>query len=213
MSWLALRLFLSGVLDAVLRGLSAALKWLLADWRNLFVTIFGAVAAWYGWVTIPSLRADLAASEKLVEATQLAHLGTITNFIDASVKAQADAKANAARVTAEQERITDATLATYRADLAALRHRFDLLRDAGRLRPRDSAGGDPRRAGAAGLPGASQAPGRAAAATGEDRLPAPGGLSLEEALIASEQALQLNALIDWVEAQSAVRFTPEEPRR
>lgn len=38
------------------------------------------------------------------------------------------------------------------------------------------------------------------------------GLTLEDALIASEQALQLNALIDWVEAQSAVRFTPEGDR-
>lgn len=210
--WNLIGLFFSGAAQRLLTGLSVAGKWLLADWRNLFVVVLGAVAAWYGWVTIPALRADLAASEKLVEDTQLAHLGTISNFIDASKQAQRDAEDNAARVLAEQEKITDATLATYRADLAALRHRFDLLRDAGRLRPRDAAGADPRGADPAGLPGPGQAPGRAAEAPGEDRLPA-GHLTLADALIASEQALQLNALIDWVEQQSAVPFTPEGARK
>lgn len=207
--WIVLKLLASGALDAVLKGLSAAGKWLVSDWRHLPMVIVGAGWLWAMAITIPGLRADLAASAKLVEATQIAHLGTITNFIDASAKAQADAKANALRVKAEQEEITDAKLATYRADLADLRARF------GRLRARGAAT-DPRRADPAGLPAAGNAPGRTGQAPGEDRLPAAGvmgaGLTLEDALIASEQALQLNALIDWVEAQSAVRFTPEGDR-
>lgn len=209
--WLGLKLLASGAADWLLRGLSAVGEWLLSDWRNGPLVLFALGFAVHAFVVAPGLRADLAASAKLVEATQLAHLGTISNFIDASDEAQRQAEANAVRVKAEQEKITDATLATYRADLAALRHRFNLLRDADRLRagaPRT----DPRRADPAGLPGTSDAAGRAAAPSGEDRLPAATGLTLEDALVASEQALQLNALIDWVEAQSAVRFTPEGDR-
>lgn len=218
MSLLALRLFFSGAFQRLLTGLSAAGKWLVADWRNLFVTIFGAVAAWYGWVTIPALREDLAASEKLVEATQLAHLGTIANFIDASAEAKRQAEANAARVKAEQEKITDATLADLRSDHAALRLRFD------RLRARDATGVDPRRADAAGLPGAGQAPDRAAGAPADQDLPAAGDLTaqplcpsqfvcltIDEAEQASIDAHNHDRLIDWVLGQSAVRFTPPEP--
>jgi hypothetical protein len=46
-----------------------------------------------------------------------------------------------------------------------------------------------------GLPGSAA---RAAQAPGEDRLPA------EDALIATEQAIQLDELIRWVRQQSAV---------
>lgn len=223
-SWAAIRLLFSGVLDGVLRGLSAALKWLLADWRNAVVGTVLPGFLWMALVVAPGLRADLAASEKLVEATQLAHLETISNFIDASAEAQRQAEANAARVTAEQEEITDATLADLRSDHAALRLRFD------RLRAR-AAAADPGRADAAGLPGAGNAAGRAAAAPADQDLPAARNLTgadltaqplcpsqfvcltIDEAQQASEDAHNHDRLIDWVEAQSAVRFTPEEPRR
>lgn len=204
--WIALKLFASGALDAVLRGLSVAAKWLLEDWRNFAVALLAALYIFVNFVHAPRLRADLAASAALVEATQLAHLGTIANFIDASKAAQDAAEANAARVRTEQETITDAKLADYRADLVALRARFE------RLRARDAAAAtDPRRADPAGLPQLPATPGRADAAPAQDRLPAAGELSLPDALIASEQALQLQALIDWVAAQSAIRFTHEEP--
>lgn len=202
--WIALKLFASGALDRLLRGLSAAGKWIVSDWRNFAVTLLAGLYIFSNFFHLPRLQADLAEARALHEAEQLAHLGTIANFIDAGQQAQRDAEANAARVKVEQERITDATLATYRADLAALRARFDRLR-AG------PAAADPRGAYPAGLPGAGNAAGRAAQAPGQDRLPA-GHLTLADALIASEQALQLNALIDWIEAQSAVRFTPEGDR-
>lgn len=218
--WNLIGLFFSGAAEKLLKGLSVAAKWIVADWRNLFVVIFGAVAAWYGWVTIPNLRADLAASEKLVEDTQLAHLGTISNFIDASKQAKRDAEANAARVKAEQEKITDATLADLRSDHAALRLRFD------RLRARNAAGADPRRADAAGVSGPGQAPGRAAAAPGDQDLRAAGDLTaqllcpaqfvcltIDQAEQASIDAHNHDRLIDWVLSQAAVPFTPEEPAR
>lgn len=207
MSWIAIKLFASGVLDAVLKGLSSALKWLLADWRNIAAAGFSLALAWTLLVTVPGLRADLAATETSLTAERSAHLGTVNAFLAASEQAQKDAEANAQRVAREQEIITDAKLAEYRADLGDLRARFDRLR-----RARDAAQGNPGRADAAGLPGLPAAAGGIDAPAGQARLPAAGGLTLEDALIASEQALQLQALIDWVAAQSAVRFTPEEPR-
>lgn len=204
--WIALKLLASGVLEKLLKGLSAALDWVLSDWRNLFVVLFGLAAFWQGWVTIPNLRADLAETEASLTAEQSAHLGTVNAFLAASEQAQKDAEANARRVLREQESITDEAVSRYRSDLAALRARFD------RLRARDAAAIDPGRADAAGLPGLPDAAGRADAPAGEDRLPAAGALSLDDALIASEQALQLQALIDWVNAQAAVRFVPAEAR-
>lgn len=208
--WIALKLLASGALDWLLRGLSAAAKWLVSDWRNGPLVVCALMWAAHALLIVPARDRAIAATEQLLENTQLAHLGTISNYIDASKQAQRDAEDNAARVKAEQEKITDATVTRYRADLAALRNRFD------RLRARDAAAGNPRGAHPASLSGSGDAAGRAVAPTGQDGLPPAGviggTLSLDDALIASEQALQLNALIDWVEAQSAVRFTPEGDR-
>lgn len=203
--WLGLKLLASGAFDAAMKGLSAALQWLLSDWRNMALSGFGVALGWLLLFTVPGLRADLAETEASLVAEQASHLGTVNAFLAASEQAQKDAEANAQRVAREQETITDAITADYRADLAALRGRFERMR-------RRAARTDPGNAGAAGLPGIPDAAGRADAAPGEDRLPAAGSLSLPDALIASEQALQLQALIDWIEAQSAVRFTPQEPR-
>jgi hypothetical protein len=210
--------YASGGLNWLLKALSEVAKWLLADWRNFAVALLGALYLFANFVHLPRLRADLAASEELVEATQLAHLGTITNFIDASDEAKRQAEANVARVEAEQEAITDATLADLRADHRVLRARFDRLRAS-------AARTDPSRADAAGLPGAGNASGRAAAAPAHPDLRAPGGLTpqplcppalvcltIDEAEQASEDAHNHNRLIDWLLAQSAVRFTPEGKR-
>lgn len=217
--WIALKLLASGAFDAVLRGLSAAAKWLVSDWRNFAVTLLAALYFFSNFIHLPRLQADLAASEQLVEDTQLAHLGTIDNFIDASNQAQDEAEANAARVKAEQERITDATLADLRVDNASLRARFD------RLRARNAAADDPGRADPAGLPSTAGPAGRADAApanpdlrpTGElsEQPLCPAGLvclTIAEAQAASEDAHRHNRLIDWVFGQSAVRFTPEGSR-
>lgn len=204
--WIALKLLAAGAFEWLVRGLSAAAKWLASDWRNLAVAIVFPALLWSQLVTVPGLRADLAEAEAGLAAEQAAHLGTVNAFLAAAKQAQAEAEANARRVAREQETITDAITSDYRSALAGLRARFD------RLRARNAAPSDPRHADAAGLPGLPDPAGRADAPAGEDRLPAAGGLSLGDALIASEQALQLQALIDWVKAQAAVRFVPEEPR-
>lgn len=214
----ALRLVSGRALDGALRGLSAAGKWLVADWRNAPMTLFGAGFFFLVFVKIPGLQADLADTAAQLEDSQIAHLGTIANFTEASAEAQRKAKANFARVTAEQETITDEVTRDLRSDLAAVTARFD------RLRARNAAATDPGRADAAGLPGAGNASGRAAGAPPDQDIRLAGDLTpqplcpawlvcltIDQAEQASRDAYNHDRLIDWVMGQSAVRFTPAEP--
>jgi enoyl-CoA hydratase/carnithine racemase len=203
--WIALKLLASGAFEAAMKGLSAAWQWIISDWRNGPLLWFGVLFLVNAFIVNPAHQRRISGLEADLAAEQAAHLGTVNAFLAASEQAQKDAQDNAQRVAREQEIITDEIVSDYRSDLAALRSRFDRLR-AGTPRT------DPGGAHAAGVPGLPDAAGRVDAATGEDRLPAAGSLTLPDALIASEQALQLDALIDWIEAQSAVRFTPEGSR-
>jgi hypothetical protein len=197
------------------RGLSAAGKWIASDWRNGPLLICAAMWAIHALIIVPDMRSDWRATADQLEASQLAHLGTIANFLDASAEAQRQAEANVARVTAEQEAITDEVTRDLRSDLAAVTARFD------RLRARDVARTDPGRADPAGLPGTSAAPGRAAGSAGDQDLRAARELSLcprgfvcltiDQAQRASEDAHRHDRLIDWAIAQGSVRFTPEVP--
>lgn len=216
--WTAVGLFASGALQRGLKGLSAALEWLLSDPRNIPLLICAAMWGAHALLIVPARDRDIAALEASLTAEQAAHLGTVNAFLAASAQAEREAEANALRVRTEQENITDATLALLAADHAVLGARFD------RLRARNAAAVDPRHAATADLPGTSDAPGRAAA-TAPDHDLRPAGelgaqpacpiglvcLTIDEAEAASQDALRHNRLIDWVYGQSAVRFTPEEP--
>ncbi|MFO6448941.1 hypothetical protein ACLBKU_17550, partial [Erythrobacter sp. NE805] len=103
--WAALRLFGAGALDGLLRGLSAVARWIVSDWRNGPLVICAIMWAVHALLIVPARDRTIGETEQLLTDTQLAHLGTISNFIDASARAKADAEANAARVKAEQERI------------------------------------------------------------------------------------------------------------
>ncbi|GAA0760695.1 hypothetical protein FHS52_001105 [Erythromicrobium ramosum] len=218
-SWAAFKLLAAGGLEAVLKGLLAALKWVLSDVRNALLAAFVPAFLWAAIIVVPDLREDLAETEQLLTDTQLAHLGTITNYIDASDEAQRQAKANVARVEAEQEAVTYEVTRNLRSDLAAVSARFD------RLRARNAAAGDPGRANPAGLPEARDAAGRAAGAPGNPDVSAARDLTaqplcpsqfvcltIDQAQRASEDARRHDALIVWALGQSAVRFTPEGSR-
>ncbi len=218
----AFKLLASGALDGLLRGLSAALKWLLADWRNLAITALALFGGFHHFILNPRMDRLLTQSEQLIEDTQLAHLGTISNYIDASAQAKREAEANAARVRAEQEAVTHEVTRDLRSDLAAVTARFD------RLRARNAASVHSGGARAADLSGPGGAPGRAAGATGDQDLPAAGELSagdltpqplcpaglvcltIDEAEKASEDAHRHDRLIDWAIGQSLIRFAPAE---
>jgi len=204
MWWTAAKLLLSGAFEKVLKALSVAWKWIMSDWRNGPLVLLLAFYVITVLITLPALRNQINRVTAERDAERAAHEGTVVAFIAATQQAQREAEANAARVAAEQEDINDEIIRDHRADLAALRARYERL-----LQSAQAAAADPGRTGAAGLPGLPDTSGRADAAPGEDRLPAAGELSLADALLASEQALQLDALIRWIERQQAVRFTPE----
>lgn len=131
--------------------------------------------------------------EQLYAAEQLAFAKTTAAYREAADKARADDRANAARVAADQQSINEGTEHDFQNRLADARARAD------RLRQELTAGAaDPGSGGAAPVPGVSTAAGGPHEAAGDDRLPS--GL----ALTATEQAIQLDELIQWVRRQAAV---------
>jgi hypothetical protein len=140
--------------------------------------------------------------EQLYHASEAAFAGTVANVRAAADTARAADRANAARVAAAQATINERTADDLEARLADARAR------AGKLRVSPASAATDRGLGrAAPMPGLPIASGRAARAAGEDRLSAP------DALIATEQAIQLDELIKWVRQQHDVRMNrePGEP--
>jgi len=113
---------------------------------------------------------------------------TIANVRNASAAALASDLAKARTVETKQREITDASSSDYQRQLADLRARYDRLRAEAAADSRGGAGTD--------MPGVSDATSRPDATAPQIGLP--------DALIASEQALQLQALQGWIAAQTKV---------
>lgn len=191
---------------AVARPLAAAWSWLVADWRNGPLAFLGLLVAVHLLVIDPGLRGerDSARSQRDTARKELADTrAAIAAAAQAAALAQT---ANLARVKAAQDRISERIADDYQDRIAAVRVRADDL--ARRLRkPAQAAASG---TGSTGLPGPGAASGRAATAAPGAGLPAASAeLTLAERLVATEQAVQLDALIDWVIAQAAVSTSPE----
>jgi hypothetical protein len=132
--------------------------------------------------------------EQLYRGEQAAFAGTVASYRAAAAAARDADRANAERIAAEQHAINERTSNDYEARLADARARYDRLRNQA-----DRAAADPRSGGSAAVPGLPAAPGGAAQASSEDRLPRFDGLT------ATEQAIQLDELIKWIRQQHAVR--------
>jgi hypothetical protein len=132
-----------------------------------------------------------AGFEQLYRGEEAAFAGSVANYRAAVDQARAADRANANRVLGEQRAISERTSNDFEARLAAARSAAQRLRDAG-------ASANPGNGRAAPVPGLSAALGGAPQAAGQD------GLSAEDALTATEQAIQLDELIKWVQAQHAV---------
>ncbi len=178
-------LWLLSAFGFVKKGLGAVLN-IITRYPVQCALIASLVACAWLWRANSHLRDGL-------ETERAAHAQTVANFRKAQTEAEAKQQANLARVAKAQEDITDETVTDYRARLADLRARY------GRLR----AQGNRSAPGNAGLPAVPDAAG------GIDEAPAENGLLAADALIASEQALQLDALINWVKGQSKVDTSPE----
>jgi len=131
--------------------------------------------------------------EQLYTREQSALAGTVANYRAAADAARTADQANAERVAAEQRVINERTSNDYEARLAAARAVAERLRS--------------QVAAAAADPGSGRAqavPGVPASARGPHESAGENGLSQSDALIATEQAIQLDELIKWVKAQAAV---------
>ena len=133
--------------------------------------------------------------EQLYRGESAAHAGTVASYRAAADAARAADRANAMRVAVEQKHINERIENEFEARLAAARAAAIRLRE-----PARAAAADSRRGGAAGMPGLS-APSGATPQIAEDRLPDP------DRLLATEQAIQLDALIAWIKAQARVEPT------
>ena len=130
--------------------------------------------------------------EQLYRGEQSAFAGTVANYRAAAAAARAADKAAAERVAAEQRAINERTEHDYEARLADARARAHRLQLEARTAAADSG---PR--GSAPVPGLPAAAGQPAQASRQDGLP--------DALTATEQAIQLDELINWVKSQAEVK--------
>ena len=139
--------------------------------------------------------------EQLYGQQQLALAQTTAAYRRAAEAARAEDRANAARVTAEQQTINERTQHDFQTRLADARATAARLA-AERLRAGPAAA-HPRGGGTAPVPGLPAAPGGAPQAASDNRLP-DDRLPEPAALTATEQAIQLDELIAWVRKQAAV---------
>ncbi|MDG6079738.1 hypothetical protein E3U23_11115 [Erythrobacter litoralis] len=154
-----------------------------------------------GPISIAGWIAKAGEYEAQRDSERLAHSTTKQTYRLAQEEAARLERERLERVTAEQEKISDAIENDYRARLAIVRDRAD------RLRQELSAGtGTEREAAGDSVPGLSHAAAGSNETASDPRLPATGRTTnqLERDLIATEQAIQLDALIGWVEAQAKV---------
>ena len=141
-------------------------------------------------------KSESARSEQLYRNEQTAFSTTVANYRAAAEAARAADLATAQRAAAEQRAINHRSENDLEARLADARARAE------RLRLQSGAQADPRPHAAASVPGLSAAAVGADQAAGQDRLPSP------DALLATEQAIQLDELIKWTRAQAAVDPNP-----
>lgn len=121
-------------------------------------------------------------------AEAASHQQTVTNYRTAAAQAEAADAKNKADVEAKQRAVNERTARDYEARIADARANYERLRAL--------TGTAPRRAGPTSVsvvPGGT--PGTPGAA-------ADHGLSLAERLVATEQAIQLDQLIRWVNEQT-----------
>lgn len=151
---------------------------------------------------ISGLKEQVATAQAQRDAERAAHVQTKLIYEKAQEQAARIEGKRLLAVMSEQQEITHEIGTEYAQRLAAARARHDEL--ALRLRGQGQAG-----AGAAGAGGGEPLPQLAGPAGRADATPGPAGLSdpemtLAERWRASQQALQLDALIDWVERQGKV---------
>jgi hypothetical protein len=161
-------------------------------------------------------RDQARANDRLYRAEQAAHAATVANYRAAAEQARREDAANLARVKAEQAKINERTGHDFQTRIAAARASAERLRE-----QIGAAAGDPGDGRAAPVPGISAAASGIAQSADENRLPQSdkragypeGQLGADDALIATEQAIQLDELIKWIRSQAEVPIDSESRAR
>ena len=141
-------------------------------------------------------RGELADMTALHQAEKSAHKLTVANYRAAAEKARREDAMNKLRVERERRAEAERIERDYQARLADARARYERLRD------QLKAGTNPGTPGAAPVPGLPGSPGGADGPAEED------GFSLLDRLIATEQAIQLDGLQQWIRAMQRVKTEP-----
>lgn len=194
---------------AMWSGLSGIAKWLLKHPSFGVLVIMSVPLLMHQFVIDPKLRGERDAATALQEKAegelmreQAVHAQIVAQYRQRAAEAAAADAANLLRVRGEQDTITQEISDDYQAKLAAARNRAAELDR--RLRIANTpARTDPGSGSGAPVSGLSASTERTAEAAAQERF-SDAGMSLSDRLLATEQAIQLNALIDWVEAQSQV---------
>lgn len=161
--------------------------------EGLLIGLLAAALGWQVW-TAAGLRHQLARAVAATAAERASHQRTKDLYRMAQETARRMEAQRALRVATEQRRITDEVESDYRARLAAARDLAGRLRAEARTRTDRAPGGQP-------VPAVPATPGGPDAPTG-DGLPDPD--EIDWRLKATEQAIQLDALITWVGQQGRV---------
>jgi hypothetical protein len=181
--------------------LAAALKWL--GWRGLVGLAAVAILTTMLLIQKGETRHWKKQSDRyetLYNQDKAAFAKTVAGYRAAYSKAVADDAANLKRVQQDQATVNQQREASYEARIADARTRADRLqRDA-------EARAHPGGPGSAPVPGLPAAPGGVAPGAPQ------AGLSADDALVATEQAIQLDELIHWVHAQHEVNVSGPTPR-
>ena len=157
-----------------------------------------------GWKKTAQIR------ERERDAERTAHQQTKVRIEETMLEAERLEQQRLGRVRKKQQEISDAIRQDYTSRLATVRARADSLRRD--LQARTQPPAQPASLAVPGLPASSEG---SAAAAEDPRLPSAaltGAEQLERDLIATEQALQLDALIDFVLRQAAIdpNTSPQE---
>jgi hypothetical protein len=161
---------------------------LLAATQLVSIGLIALLMIAKGAETRRALKWEMRASQEAA-----AHAATVARVRQASAEAKAADAANVIRVERNQSAVSQETDRDYQAQLAAVRRRYDALRVRAGTAEADPGGG-----GGAAMPGVPGAAGSLDAAAAQEGLPS------HDALIATEQALQLEALQHWVSGQAAI---------
>ncbi|MED5546180.1 MAG: hypothetical protein VYD90_13100 [Pseudomonadota bacterium] len=198
---------LRAAVGGIWRACWAVFAWIFADWRHAALFVLALESLHANVFEIPGLRSELveaSADETRARKRAEAAEATVSNLQDAARQAEAMQESNLRRVAAERAAKDQEVLRDYQDRLAALRARHERLQSQAA-------------AAAARVPGPTDVPSSLDSARGTAEAPDDTGLppalvcepmNLHERLIASEQAEQLNALIDAVEGQAAIRTNP-----